>query len=146
VLLDRDTGVAPVAVRRSRKTVALLAAAQGHVANVCDLGLRHDMDDELPRSQARADLEVRFLHEDFFLDVRLRDEEDRRVLLDADRLPVAFLLLDRVEPTLEPRLVCRVRRLREVPEPDPDSWPSAPVAACWACGPPCWAAPTSWPA
>jgi hypothetical protein len=92
---------------------------------------------EPPRSQARADLEVRLVHYDFFR----RDEDDRPVLLDDDRRLVDFLLLDREEPTFEPRLV--VRRLRELPEPDPepdpdpDSWPSMPAAVPAACWAPC---------
>jgi hypothetical protein len=92
--------------------------------------------DELRRSEARADLEVQLVHDDFFLDERLREEDDDRdVLFDDDRRLVDFLLLDRAEPTFEPRLVCRVRRLPELPDPDPDPWPersAASPAACWA--------------
>lgn len=80
---------------------------------------------ELLRSHACADLEVRLIHDDFFLDERLLDEADPRVVLDVDRRVVDFLLLDREEPTFEPRFVFRVRRLRELPEPDPELDPDS---------------------
>jgi hypothetical protein len=140
LLLDRDIGVASVVLRRFRKPAAGLPPRQGHaVAHLCDLGFEHDMYDELFRLQARADLEVWLVHYDFFLDERLRGEADRRVLLDADPRLVAFLLLERVEPTFEPRFVLRVRRLGELPEldPVPDPWSSAPAAAPAACWAPC---------
>jgi hypothetical protein len=137
LLLDRDIGVAPVVLRRCRKPGASLPPRQRR-ALLCDLGVGHDMYDELFCSQARADLEVRLVHYDFFLDERLRGEVVRRVLLDADPRLV-FLLLDRVEPTFEPRFVLRVRRLGELPEPDPDPDPlsSAPAAAPAAGWAPC---------
>src|SRR5947208_13922900 len=68
VFLDRDVGVAPVVLRRFRKPAACLAPRQGHaVAYNCNVGFGQDIDDELPRSQVRADLEVRLLHHAYFL-------------------------------------------------------------------------------
>jgi hypothetical protein len=137
-LIDLDIGVGPVALGWFWEPVARLAPRQGHaVADLFNGGFRHDMYDELPRSQACADLEVWLVHYDFFLDERLLDEDDRLVLLEDDRLLVPFFVLDREEPTFEPRLVWRVRRLRELPEPDPDPWPSMPAASPTACWAPC---------
>src|SRR4029453_7891842 len=82
VLLDRDIGVAPVALRWFRNPAARLPPRHGHAPpHLCDARGERDMYDELPRSQARADLEIRLVHYDFFR----RDEDDRLVLLDDDR-------------------------------------------------------------
>jgi hypothetical protein len=120
VPLDRDIGVRPALLGRAREPIACLARRHRYrFAHLRELDFGQGVYDELPGSQARADLEIRCAHDDFFLDERLLDEVDRRELLDVDRRLVVLLALERAEPTFDPRLVCRVRRLPELPDPDP---------------------------
>ena len=97
--------------------------------------LRRDAGPEPARPQAGENLEVGNCHEPF---VRARDEEDFVVLFDRvprrdDDEPFrTFVVLELLEPRLEPRLVCRVRLVLRCPEP-----PCVAPPACWPTWPAC---------
>ena len=98
------------------------SAFNSHAVAALSLGprLRGNAGPEPARPQAGENLEVGNCHERL---VRARDEEDLVVLFDRERWPDddepfrTFVVLELLEPRLEPRLVCRLRLVRRCPEP-----------------------------
>jgi hypothetical protein len=124
-LLRDDDGFVPLArLEPSGKAAGRPPARERDVFSL-DLGVRGNAGSEFPGLQGDADLEIRLVHDDFFL---LRDPDDARLL---ELVEAVRLLLERVEPRLEPRLVWRVRFcVPSLPSCAPVAPAAAPPAAC----------------
>ena len=108
--LDIDVAGALEALR----TPAGIPMRERHITDATHVCVWEDVGDQPLCTQQGADLEIRPVHDDFFLERLLDDDRRERVALELDPRLLAFLAVDRVEPRFEPRFVCRLRLFLEL--------------------------------